>query len=138
MTETLAAFFVWHPGHIFAIAGIFGALAVVALLAKLRFPEIACVPWIVAAAAWFGYGLWEYEAMIERANIRIDLLILWPVLFGITLLCVIVSTASVAWAAVAYFGDTLETPAIWKRERKQRHDWHAFCLAKDRNQKTTA
>ena len=88
--ESLASLVVGKPLHILAVAVVFLA-GFVALRAKafgaVRRPRAL----LVAAVAWGLYAAWEWlvQARTPEANIRVDLLIIWPVL----------ATASV-WAMV--------------------------------------
>jgi hypothetical protein len=40
------------------------------------------------AFSWCAYSLWEYEAQRQRANIRIDLLLIYPFLAGLTVIAI--------------------------------------------------
>jgi hypothetical protein len=85
--ETLAWLFVGKPLAILAVAG-FLAAGQVALHHKAPARHGRALAW--AAAAWAAYALWEWlvAAMSPEANIRVDLLFIWPILLGITALCV--------------------------------------------------
>ena len=79
--ELLASPFVGKPHHILAVAAVFfaGYLA-------LRFagPRIARHPHplLIAPVAWGVYAAWEWLVQIKtpEANIRVYLLVMWPVL----------------------------------------------------------
>ncbi len=79
--ELLASLFVGKPQYVLAVAAMFlaGYLA-------LRFaaPGIARHPrsLLVATTAWGLYAAWEWLVQIKtpEANIRVDLLVIWPVL----------------------------------------------------------
>ncbi|WP_304116782.1 hypothetical protein [Mycolicibacterium bacteremicum] len=45
----------------------------------------------VAALAWLGYGLWEFSVVTEGpdANIRLDLLLIYPSLVVVTITAVV-------------------------------------------------
>jgi len=88
-------YFVWQPGHIWAIASAFGVLFLATLVAKARCSRIRCLPLLVAFLAWLTYGFWEREAFRERANIRIDLPFIGLFLFSTTAIAIILSIQSV-------------------------------------------
>ncbi len=79
--EFLATLFVGKPQNILAVAVVFlaGYLA-------LRFvaPGIARHPrqLLIASIAWGLYAAWEWLVQIKtpEANIRVDLLVIWPVM----------------------------------------------------------
>jgi ABC-type proline/glycine betaine transport system permease subunit len=79
--ELLASLFVGKPLNILALAVLFfaGYLA-------LRFTALGISrrpgSLLIASAAWGSYAAWEWLIQIKtpEANIRIDLLVMWPVL----------------------------------------------------------
>jgi hypothetical protein len=79
--DTLASLFVGKPFNIAAVAVLFLAGGLVlrfAVAGPRRHPAAL----LVAAAAWTLYALWEWlvQARTPEANIRVDLLLIWPVL----------------------------------------------------------
>jgi hypothetical protein len=83
-----ANFFVWHPERAWSIAAIFFVLFVLSFIAsrclKSSGWRIPFWPLLIPAIGWAIFGLLELSCKIERANIRIDLFITWPVILGIT------------------------------------------------------
>lgn len=81
----LVALFVGKPVTILA----FAALICVAGIALHSQPErkLKGRPLFAVAGAWTVYALWEWLVMIwtPEANIRVDLLLIWPVLASFTL-----------------------------------------------------
>jgi len=79
--ELLASLFVGKPLNILALAAIFlaGYLA-------LRFTAIGIArhprALLIVSFAWGLYAAWEWQVQIKtpEANIRVDLLVIWPVL----------------------------------------------------------
>jgi len=79
--ELFASLFVGKPLSILAVAALFlaGYLA-------LRFTALGAgrhPGWLLAAAgAWGLYAVWEWLVLVRtpEANIRVDLLVIWPVL----------------------------------------------------------
>jgi hypothetical protein len=88
--ETLASFFVGKPLNILLVAALFLAGHLVLRLTALgagRHPR----PLLWAAAAWAVYAAWEWLVKVRtpEANIRVDLLILWPVLLIVSIVAVV-------------------------------------------------
>jgi hypothetical protein len=79
--ELLASLFVGKPLNILAVAVVFfaGYLAL-----QFAAPRIARRPrqLLIASVAWGVYAAWEWlvQAKTPEANIRVDLLVMWPVL----------------------------------------------------------
>ena len=76
--------FVWHPGRALLVALAFALLA-------FGFRARGRRPLLVAAAAWVVFAVMEFLAWRQRADIRVDLLVTWPVL------CLVSVGAVVAW-----------------------------------------
>jgi hypothetical protein len=72
--------FVGHAERAFVVAGGWVLLALIA--------RRGARPLLIAAGAWTVFGLLEAEATREHADIRVDLLITWPVLLLCTIACV--------------------------------------------------
>jgi hypothetical protein len=79
--ELLASLFVGKPMNILALAVLFLAgyltLRFTAFGTK-RYPRAL----LIASAAWAIYAAWEWLVQIKtpEANIRVDLMVIWPVL----------------------------------------------------------
>jgi hypothetical protein len=85
---SLAQPFVWHPVRILLVAAAWLVLALALFRAARR-------PLLVAAIAWAVFGLLEFTAWRERADIRVDLLFTWPALCLITTTCIVVAVRRV-------------------------------------------
>ena len=85
-----ANYFNWHPWRAFGVSLIFWGLLLHSLILRGWRPHARTLPLLVAAAAWVLFGLLEYEAYRERANIRVDLLFTWPALLLVTAACCVV------------------------------------------------
>jgi hypothetical protein len=79
--EFLASIFVGKPQHILMVA-----LVCIAGYLTLRF-AFHCVkrrthPLFIASITWGAYAAWEWLVRIQtpEANIRVDLMLIWPVL----------------------------------------------------------
>lgn len=79
--EFLASLFVGKPQNILAVAAIFFLLFVL-LRASSPGSTQRHRPALIAAIAWTLYAIWEWLVSVKtpEANIRVDLLALWPVL----------------------------------------------------------
>jgi hypothetical protein len=84
-----------RPDLIFMLAGGFAAVAALALLGRIRRTPIALRSWPCFAAAllWALYAIWEAALQGKGYNIRVDLLLIHPLLTLVSLLAVV----SVAW-----------------------------------------
>jgi hypothetical protein len=79
--DLLTSLFVGKPQNILAAAVVFlaGYLALrFTALGISRHPR----PLLIASVAWVLYAAWEWlvQAKTPEANIRVDLLVIWPVL----------------------------------------------------------
>jgi hypothetical protein len=70
--EALAKLLVQQPLHILGVAGAFFVLWV---LLKRRHNAL-----LVPAFAWLAYAAWEWLVLVRtpQADIRVDLLVIWP------------------------------------------------------------
>jgi hypothetical protein len=78
--DLLSSLFVGKPVHILAVAGVFllvHFLLRITGLGSFHHPRAL----IVAAAAWAIYAAWEWLVVTfsPEANIRVDLMLIWPV-----------------------------------------------------------
>jgi hypothetical protein len=87
-------FFVWHPGRMWAVSAVFGVLFLAAIMAKPRYQGLHCLPLFIAFIIWLALGFLEYDAWIHKANIRIDVVFGWPVVFAVTALLITFSVLS--------------------------------------------
>lgn len=88
--EFLASLFVNQPLHVLLLAAVYLVAWVVLRLAGVpagRRPSALLVPAVFA----FLYAGWEWlvTTRTPEANIRVDLLIIWPVLFILTVWAVV-------------------------------------------------
>lgn len=79
--EFLAMLFVSRPLNIFMVAAVLAALYIF-LQFVVPTKSKSASPLLVAASAWLLYAAWEWLVMIKspEADIRVDLLIIWPIL----------------------------------------------------------
>ena len=79
MIEGLAGWLVGQPLHILLIAAGHAALWAIARTSRLRGAPRANALWI-PALAWLAYAGWEWLVLARSpdANIRVDLLLIWP------------------------------------------------------------
>ena len=78
----LAQPFVWHPARALMVGLALGLLAV-------GFRHRGGRALLLAAAAWAVFALLEFIAWRERADIRVDLLVTWPMLCLVTVGCLL-------------------------------------------------
>ena len=79
--------FVWHPDRIAVVGASF--LILVAWLYYVR-RQLAW-PAFLAASAWLAFAAWESWAKATKADIRVDLMPIWPVLIPLTIYGVVAS-----------------------------------------------
>jgi hypothetical protein len=87
--------FVGHPERAYIVAALLAALCLVSLVYSRPPNPIAALMLVTAAVAWGGFGYLEALAVASGANIRIDLLVTWP------LLCLL-SAGAIAAGYVAF------------------------------------
>lgn len=63
---------------------------------RMRRPGVVRWPLILAAVTWAGFAAWEWECLREQADIRIDLLLIYPFLAVLTLAGLLPSLLSLA------------------------------------------
>jgi hypothetical protein len=99
MMELLARWFVQQPLHIAAVAVALAALWALARATVLRHAPKANVLWL-PALLWLAYAAWEWLVLVKtpEANVRVDLLVIWPVL-GIATLWALLRAARGALSA---------------------------------------
>jgi hypothetical protein len=88
--EFLASLFVGKPLNILAVGLVFLAgnlLLQYTALGAGRHPR----PLLWAAAAWAAYAAWEWLVKVRtpEANIRVDLLVLWPVMLVVPIVALV-------------------------------------------------
>lgn len=74
-------FFVWHPERVAIVGAAFALTALVLAVFARSNPRVRSRPMFAAAALWLLYALWEGLALQKRWNIRVDLFLIYPVLF---------------------------------------------------------
>ena len=70
---------VWHPERIFWVAFFFLVVSGLYFILQRKY-----WPCLIATFAWTAYIFWEQHCKNTGANIRVDLLLLAPVLFVIS------------------------------------------------------
>lgn len=69
-----------HPERAYMIAGAFAVLIALSIFSTGGFKPRIHVPMLGTALLWVLFGLNEYNAMQKGWNIRVDLLLFWPIL----------------------------------------------------------
>ena len=98
MLEILSRWLIQQPAHILLIAAIHLASWAAGRATVLRTVPKSNVLW-VPAVAWLAYAGWEWLVLVKtpEANIRIDLLLIWPVI-GLATLWAFVRAAKGWWS----------------------------------------
>jgi len=98
LLEILSRWLIQQPGHILLIAAINLALWAAGRATVLRTVPKSNVLW-VPAVAWLAYAGWEWLVLVKspEANIRVDLLLIWPVI-GLATLWALVRAAKGWWS----------------------------------------
>ncbi len=91
--DALSRFFVQQPPHILAVALVYALLWAAARFfgnSLIHHPNAILLPTL----AWLAYAAWEWLVLVRtpEANIRVDLMIIWPLLVFLTI-----------WAVVSMF-----------------------------------
>jgi len=101
MLEISSRWLVQQPAHILLIAAVHLALWAACRATLLRANPKSNVLW-VPAVAWLAYAGWEWLVLVKspEANIRVDLLLIWPVI-GLATLWAFVRAARGWWSVSA-------------------------------------
>lgn len=85
MIQWLAGRLVGQPAHILVVAAVLAAASALGRATVLRRAPKANVLF-VPAALWLAYAGWEWLVVTQspEANIRVDLMLIWPVLALVT------------------------------------------------------
>src|SRR6266542_5415109 len=78
-------FFVWRPDRIGAVAGAFLILALATAVLGRSNPRFRSWPLFAAAALWALYAPYESWAHRKGWNIRVDLLLFYPILLAVSI-----------------------------------------------------
>jgi hypothetical protein len=84
--DALSRLFVQQPLHLLAVALLHVVLWAAVRggrIPAVRHPDVLLVP----ALAWLAYAAWEWLVLVKtpEANIRVDLMLIWPLLAMLTL-----------------------------------------------------
>jgi hypothetical protein len=83
-----------HPERIAVVAGLLIASSVWLFFVRRQFPW----PLIVASIGWTLFAPWEWFCKVQRYNIRVDLLLISPVLLALTAWGVIAAVVPHPWS----------------------------------------
>ena len=98
--------FVGKPVLIWVVSAVFGVLFLAVLLAKHRYSLLRGLPLLFVSLMWLAYGFYERSLLVlenrggtlvyvPKYDIRVDLLIISPVLFFATAIAIALSARSV-------------------------------------------
>jgi hypothetical protein len=107
--------FVGEPILIWVVSAVFGVLSLAALTAKARFAVLRSLPLFIVFLLWLAYGFYERSLLVPYFNgekyvpqptydIRVDLLLISPVLFFTTAIAIALS----AWSFIGAFKSNRE------------------------------
>ena len=99
MLELLSRWLIQEPAHILLVAAVNLALWAACRATVLRTVPKSNLLW-VPALAWLAYAGWEWLVLVKspEANIRVDLLLIWPVI-GLVTIWTFVRAAGGWWSA---------------------------------------
>ncbi len=84
-------FLVWHPERAAVVALLFFAAALIMAVLQWRSRRFRSWPCLAATVVWALYGVWEWYAHTKRWNIRVDLLVLYPMLLMVSVSAALLS-----------------------------------------------
>ena len=73
--------FVSHPERIAVVATVFLVMFLVLGFSRRSWPW----PLLWGCGFWSAYAIWEWIILVQEANIRVDLILIYPVLLVVTL-----------------------------------------------------
>lgn len=73
--------FVGHPDRIAVVAMLF--LVLFGALKTVRHSWSWPVLW--TAGLWVAFAIWEWSILVQEANIRVDLILVYPILLSVTI-----------------------------------------------------
>lgn len=77
--------FVWHPERIVAVSCAFFVIHFVLRLLHHKFSSVRDWPVLVPAIIWALFAIWEWYCKEQQYNIRVDLLLIYPVLIIVSI-----------------------------------------------------
>lgn len=77
--------FVWNPVRAYLMAGGFAILLAVTILCAGGFKPRIHILILAATLLWLFFGLNEYQAKQKGWDIRVDLLLFWPILLVVSI-----------------------------------------------------
>lgn len=76
--------FLWHPERAYLLAALFVVL-LIASLARFRTFKPHHLVMLFAALLWMLFGMNEVQAKANGWDIRVDVLVTWPILFAVSI-----------------------------------------------------
>ena len=83
--------FVWHPERIAFVSGVFFLSFLCAYLRNRKYVQLRHWLLLVCAIMWGLFAAWESHCVAMEYNIRVDLLLICPILIGLSLFSVFVN-----------------------------------------------
>ncbi|MCK4914233.1 MAG: hypothetical protein KAI59_06630 [Planctomycetes bacterium] len=86
--------FFWKPERIFAVSFAFFLGYLVIRLFNRKLSSAKSWPLLIPAIAWILFGIWEWFCTVKEYNIRVDLLLIYPILIAISVFGLSMSISS--------------------------------------------
>ena len=84
-------FFVWHPGRIAIVSGVFFLGFLGAYFLNGRHMQFQHGLLLVCAIIWGLYAMWESHCKTMEYDIRVDLLLIYPVLMSVSIFSIMIN-----------------------------------------------
>ena len=86
--------FAGKPDLILALSGLFLLGYLIVFFLDRKFKSVRSLPLLLVSIAWLLVAIWELYLLELGYDIRIDVLVIYPLLFTVTVVCFSVSIAS--------------------------------------------
>ena len=77
--------FVWHPERIVVVSCAFFVTYFALRLLRHKFSSVRDWPVLIPAIIWGLFAVWEWYCKVQRYNIRVDLLLIYPILITVSI-----------------------------------------------------
>jgi hypothetical protein len=90
----LMEWFFWRPERILVVSLAFFLGYLVIHTFRYKWSSVRSWPLLIPAIAWILFAIWERHCTIKESNIRVDLLLIYPVLIVVSIFGISVSIGS--------------------------------------------
>ena len=77
--------FVWHPERIVVVSCVFFVSYFGLRIFRRKVSSVQNWPLLIPAVIWGSFAIWEWYCKAQRYNIRVDLLLIYPVLITVSI-----------------------------------------------------